>query len=208
MLLFHREIQTTGDMEKVMPLVQEFVNMAKNAGMTLHAWAGYNGCVAGTVTFNVNYETLAEGAELTAKFQSQKGWWETLRKFREHVITTQADTVYTYMRGGARAEIPVGTVIQQNYFQYNGNDFAATLTWMNELVELTKSITGIDANIVTSTYGTLGQVGYFAGYANIAQIDEARAKVMANPEWFPKFLEGQKYSIPGTVMQRHIVKIA
>ena len=209
MLLVHREVQTTGDMEKIMPLLQDFASIAKSSGMTLHTWAGYNGCVAGTVQFNVNYENLAEGAEMNAKLQSQKAWWETLRKFREHVISTQADTVYTYMRGGtANVDIPIGTFIQQNYFQYNGSDFVSALTWMNELVELAKSITGVDANIGTSTYGTLGHMVYFAGYASMAQIDEAREKLMANPEWFPKFLEGQKYSIPGTVVQRHIVKIA
>ena len=33
-------------------------------------------------------------------------------------------------------------------------------------------------------------LGMFAGYANVAQIDEARAKLSANAEWFPKFIEG------------------
>jgi hypothetical protein len=209
MLLFHREVQTTGDMEKIMPLLQDFASIAKSSGMALHTWAGYNGCVAGTVQFNVNYENLAEGAELNAKLQSQKAWWETLRKFREHVISTQEDTIYTYLRGGtANAEIPLGTLIQQNYFQFNGNDFMGALAWLNDLVELTKSITGVDANIGTSTYGTLGHMGYFAGYASMAQIDEARAKLMAHPDWFSKFLEGSKYATAGTVVQRHIIKIA
>ena len=84
----------------------------------------------------------------------------------------------------------------------------ATLKWMNELVELGKKITGVDANIVHTLFGTLGSVGYFAGYANPAQIDEARAKIAANADWFPKFLEGGKYATSGTVVQRHIVKIA
>ena len=211
MLLFHREVQTTGDMEKIMPIVQDFVRMANSVGMNLHTWAGYNGCVAGTVQFNVNYESLAEGAELTAKLQNVNGWWETLRKFREHVMSTGVDTIYNYVRGGtANADIPVGTIIQQNYFQLSaaGGDFLAAIKWMTELVELTKSITGVDANIGNTIFGTLGQIGYFAGYANAAQVDEARAKLAANAEWFPKFMEGGKFAIPGTVVQRHIVKIA
>ncbi len=60
----------------------------------------------------------------------------------------------------------------------------------------------------TPFIGTLGQIGYFAGYANAAQIDEARAKLAANAAWFPKFMEGGKFAMPGTVVQRHIVKIA
>ena len=69
-------------------------------------------------------------------------------------------------------------------------------------------ITGIDSQICHSLYGTLGEVGYLTFFANAEQIDEVREKVLANAEWLPKFLEGGKYSIPGTVMQRHMVKIA
>ena len=211
MLLFHREIQTTGDLPAMMPLVQEFVDIAKSVGVPLHVWTGTNGCVAGTLTFNSMYESLAARADGTAKLMAAKGWWETLRKFREYAVSSQPDNIYNYVRGGTEiVEIPVGTIIQQNYFQLNatGGDFLAALKWMNEFADLTKSITGVDANIIHTIYGTLGQMGYFAGYANAAQVDEARAKLAANAEWFPKFLEGGKFAMPGSVMQRHVVKIA
>jgi hypothetical protein len=211
MLLFSREIQTNGDMPKIMPLVQEFVDIAKSVGVPLRVWAGSNGCVAGSMAFTANYESLAARAEGTAKLGSAKGWWETVRKFREFGITSEPDNIYAYVRGGtANPEIPLGTVIQQNYFQLNatGGDFLAAIKWMNDFADLTKSITGVDANIINTIYGALGRIGMFAGYANAAQIDEARAKLIANAEWFPKFLEGGKFAIPGTIMQRHIVKIA
>ena len=211
MLLFNREIQTTGDLPAIMPLVQEFVGIAKSVGVPLQAWLGSNGCVAGSMAFSANYESLAARADGTAKLIAAKGWWETLRKFREYAVSSQPDTIYNFVRGGTViVEIPVGTILQLNQFQLNatGGDFLAALKWMNEFADLTKSITGVDANIIHTIYGTLGQMGYFAGYANAAQIDEVRAKVTANAEWFPKFLEGGKFAMPGSVMQRHVVKIA
>jgi hypothetical protein len=211
MLLFYREIQTIGDPSEIMPLVQEFTGIAKSVGVPLQVWAGSNGCVAGTMAFSTNYESLAARAEGTAKLGSAKGWWETVRKFREYAVSYGPDLINSYVRGGnSGVEIPVGTVVQQNYFQLNatGGDFLAAIKWMTDFVELTKSITGVDSNIINTIYGTLGQIGMFAGYANAAQVDEARAKLAANAEWFPKFLEGGKFAIPGTVMQRHIVKIA
>ena len=211
MLLFYREIQTTGDLPAIMPLIKEFVGIAKSVGVPLQVWAGSNGCVAGTLAISANYESLAARAEGTAKLMAAKGWWETGRKFREYMVSSQPDLIYSYVSGGtAGGEIPDGTVVQQNYFQLNatGGDFLAAIKWMTELVELTKSITGVDANIVNSIYGTLGQIGYFAGYANAGQIDEVRAKLTADAKWFPKFMEGGKFAIPGTVVQRHIVKIA
>jgi hypothetical protein len=163
------------------------------------------------MSFSANYESLAARADATAKLTAAKGWWETLRKFREYAVSSQPDTIYNFVRGGTViVEIPIGTILQLNQFQLNatGGDFLAALKWMNEFADLTKSITGVDANIIHTIYGTLGQMGYFAGYANAAQIDEVRAKVTANAEWFPKFLEGGKFAMPGSVMQRHVVKIA
>ena len=211
MLLFNREVQTNGDLPAMMPLLQEFVSVAKSAGTTLHVWAGGNGCVPGSLLFASNHESLADLSEVGAKLQTSQAWWDALRKFREFDTTAQADTVFNYIRGGAVGpEIPVGTIIQQNYFQLSaaGGDFLAAVQWMTELVELTKSITGVEASIINTIYGTLGQIGYFAGYANAAQVDEARAKLSANAEWFPKFIEGGKFAMPGSVMQQHIVKIA
>jgi hypothetical protein len=211
MLLFNREIQTTGDLPAIMPLVQEFVGIAKSVGVPLQAWLGSNGCVAGSMSFSANYESLAARADGTAKLIAAKGWWETLRKFREYAVSSEPDNIYTYVRGGTTGvEIPVGTVIQRNYFQMGtaGGDFLGAIKWMNEFAELTKSISGVDSNIIVSTYGALGRIGMFAGYANAAQIDEARAKLSANAEWFPKFIEGGKFAMPGSVMQQHIVKIA
>ena len=210
MLLFNREIQTSGDFEKLMPIIQESISIAHGVGVPLNAWAGSNGCVAGTLVFGAVYESLAARAAATAKLQSTKSWWEMGRKFNEFVVSAQPDNIYNFVRGGlSGTEIPNGTVVQQNYFQIApGGDFLATLKWMNELVDLGKKITGVDANIVHTLFGTLGSVGYYAGHANPAQIDEARAKIAANAEWFPKFLEGGKYAASGTVVQRHIVKIA
>jgi hypothetical protein len=78
MLLFNREIQTTGDLPAMMPLIQEFVNIAKSVGVPLQAWLGTNGCVAGSMAFSANYESLAARADGTAKLMAAKGWWETL----------------------------------------------------------------------------------------------------------------------------------
>jgi len=165
MLLFYREIQTTGDLPAIMPLIKEFVGIAKSVGVPLQAWAGSNGCVAGTLAISANYESLAARADATTKLMAAKGWWETARKFREYAVSSEPDNIYTYVRGGTTGvEIPVGTVIQRNYFQMGtaGGDFLGVITWMNEFAELTKSITGVDSNIIVSTYGALGRIGMFA----------------------------------------------
>jgi len=69
-------------------------------------------------------------------------------------------------------------------------------------------ITGVDSNILHSIYGVLGGLGMLTGFQNAAAVDEYRSKLAANSEALPKFLEVGQYALAGTVLQRHIVKIA
>ncbi len=127
---------------------------------------------------------------------------------REHTVSMEPDTILNYVRGGSLGTaIPVGTVVQQNSFQLTqGADFMATLKWANEFADLNKALTGVDLNIGYTIYGVLGVVGFLAGYPNMAAVDAARAKM--TPEWMAKFLEGSKFGMAGSGMQRMVTKIA
>ena len=208
MLLFNRLVVTTGDMPAIMPLVQEVISIAKGVDVPLQAWAGGNGYVTGSLGFSVAYESLAARADSNVKLAAAKGWWEVNRKFREHTVSFEPDTIFNYIRGGSLGTaILLGTVVQQNSFQLaQGADWMATLKWANEFADLNKAVAGIDLNILHTIYGVLGQVGFLAGYPNVAAVDAARAKL--TPEWMAKFLEGSKFATAGTVMQRILTKIA
>ena len=211
MYLFNRLIVTTGDMEAVMPVIHEIATIMKSeAGIPFNVWAGSNGFVTGSIGFSIAYESLAARAAVTAKLGASKAWWAASRKLREHAISVEPDTIYRYIRGGTMgANIPVGTVVSQNQFQLaQGADWIATLKWATEYAELTKTITGVDTNVLHSVYGRLGDVLMLAGLPNAAAGDERRAKLMASAEFMPKFLEGGQYALAGSVMQREIVKIA
>ena len=208
MLLFNRLVVTTGDMPAIMPLVQEIVSIANGAGNPLQAWAGGNGYVAGSIGFSAAYESLAARAEAGTRLVAAKGLWEVYRKMREHTVSMEPDMILNYVRGGSLGTaIPVGTVVQQNTFQLaQGADFMATLKWANEFADLNKALTGVDGNILYTIYGVLGGVGFLTGYPNMAAVDAARAKM--TPEWMAKFLEGSKFGMAGSGMQRTVTKIA
>ena len=208
MLLFNRLVVTTGDMPAIMPLVQEIVSIANGAGNPLQAWAGGNGYVAGSIGFSAAYESLAARAEAGTRLVAAKGLWEVYRKMREHTVSMEPDMILNYVRGGSLGTaIPVGTVVQQNTFQLaQGADFMATLKWANEFADLNKALTGVDGSILYTIYGALGGVGFLTGYPNMAAVDAARAKM--TPEWMAKFLEGSKFGMAGSGMQRTVTKIA
>ena len=208
MLLFNRLVVTTGDMPAIMPLVQEIVSIANGAGNPLQAWAGGNGYVAGSIGFSAAYESLAARAEAGTRLMAAKGLWEVYRKMREHTVSMEPDMILNYVRGGSLGTaIPVGTVVQQNTFQLaQGADFMATLKWANEFADLNKALTGVDGSILYTIYGALGGVGFLTGYPNMAAVDAARAKM--TPEWMAKFLEGSKFGMAGSGMQRTVTKIA
>lgn len=211
MYLFARMIATDGDMEALMPLVQEISAIVKNeAHADANIWSGSNGFVAGTLIFTIAYESMAARAQVTSKLAASKAWWAANRKMREHITSIEPDTIYRYLRGGSiGSDIPLGTIVSQNQFQLaQGADWIAALKWANDYSELSKKITGIEINMLHSLYGKLGELSMLTGLPNAAAIDEHRAKLMANPEFMPKFLEGNQFALAGSVLQRHLVKIA
>jgi len=113
MFLLNRTMVATGDMEVILPLLQELVAVAqKDAGVHIKAWAGLHGYALGTIVFSGTFESNAEGAANLAKLSASKAWREAGRKFRTHVQSKEADTTLQYIRGGSMGhDIPVGTIV-------------------------------------------------------------------------------------------------
>ena len=211
MLLSNKTVLTNADLPKIMPIVQEISSICKANDIPLHVWIGGNGYVAGTLIFTVGYETLTERFNSNAKLIASKEWWEVNRKLREYTISVEPDTIYNYVRGGVSGPanpIPLGTFINSTAFQATGTDWLGMLKYLNEYAEMTTKITGVDVNVVHTTVGVLGGVAMFSGYANGEDLDAARTKGNASTELMAKFFEGGKFAIPGTVVQRHMIKIA
>ena len=159
----------------------------------------------------MGYESLTERFNSNAKLLALKEWWEANRKLREYTISVEPDTIYNYVRGGVSGPanpIPLGTFINSTSFQATGTDWLGMLKYLNEYAEMTAKITGVDVNVVHATVGVLGGVAMFSGYANGEALDAARTKGNASTELMAKFFEGAKFAIAGTVVQRHMIKIA
>lgn len=211
MLLSNRTVLTNADLPKMMPILQEMSNICKANDIPLHVWVGGNGYVAGTLIFTVGYESLTERFTSNAKLMASKDWWEANRKLREYTISIEPDTIYNYVRGGVSGSanpIPLGTFISLTSFQATGTDWLGMLKYLDEYAEMTAKITGVDVNVVHTTVGVLGGVAMFSGYENGEDLDAARTKGNASTELMAKFFEGGKFAIAGTVVQRHMIKIA
>ena len=210
MLLFNRTIQTSGDLPAIMPLLQEITAITKANDVQMNVWVGGNGFTAGTAIFSVGYESLAARAAATSRLMAAKGWWEVNRKMRDHVLSSEPDTIMNYARGGSLgAAIPVVTVVHTNQFQLvQGADFMGSLKWGNEFAELHTKVTGVEASIVHTIYGVVGGMGMITGFQNFEAIDASRAKAVASAEWMTKYMEAGKFAMAGTVMARLMVKVA
>ncbi len=210
MLLSNRTVLTNADLPKMMPILQEFSSICKANDIPLNVWVGGNGYVMGTVVFTVGYESLAERFNSNAKLMKSKDWWEANRKFRDFVISIEPDTIYSFVRGGVSGPAsPLGTIVQAASFQLTqGADWLGALKWADEYAEVSSKISGVDVNVVHTSVGVLGAIGMFSGYANGEDLDVARTKGNASTELMAKFLEGGKFAMAGTVVQRHMVKVA
>jgi len=211
MMLFARTFVTNGDMEAVWPIAEEIAGIFKReTDRTVNVWAAGEGYVPGTLIFAVLFESMAARAAVATKLGASKDWWAAGRRLTEHRISSEPDMLYRYIRGGSLgATIPRGTLISQHRVQLaQGGDWDATLKWANELAELCKQTTGVETNVAYSIYGRLGEVIMLTGLRDAAALDEHQAKLLANPEYLPKFMANMPNVMAGSFTRGSMTKIA
>ena len=210
MLLLSRTILTNYDQPRILPILQEFSSLCKARGVPMNVWLGGAGYVMGTVIITAAYKSEAE--RFNGKLISIKEWWDVHRKFREYIISVEPDVIYNFVRGGESGidnPVPLGTIIKSSSFQMaQGADWLGTLKYLTEYAEMSTKITGVDVNVVHARFGVLGDVGMFSSYPDFVHFEAARVKQGASTELRAKFIEGAKFAMAGTIMQRLMVKVA
>ena len=205
-----RTVLTNYDQPRIMPILQEASSICKAKGVPMNVWLGGAGYAMGTVIFTVGFKSEAE--RFNGKLLSLKEWWDVQRKFREYIISVEPDIIYNFVRGGVSGldnPVPLGAIIKSSSFQVaQGADWLGTLKHLTEYAEMSTKITGVDVNVVHARWGVLGEVGMFSSYPDFAHFEAARVKSGASTELRAKFLEGAKFAMAGTVMNRLMVKVA
>lgn len=90
-------------------------------------------------------------------------------------VTTTSDVVA--MTGEPTAPKQFIVITQA---QINGGRMADALAWSGRVIEHAKSVTGVDSLLVTSTAGTMFQVGFIAGVDTAAELDDINTALAAD----------------------------
>lgn len=210
MYVFRRTVETSGEMDVVIPLAVELKEIAKKeAGIDVTVWAGGLGFRNGTLVFSVPYASVADRAVATGKLAMSKAFADGNRKLYPHVRDIAPDEMAQYIKGGSVAgSVPVGAVVSLIESQLaQGADWMKTLEWALSVAELSDKITGTTHNVAYVVYGQLGRLITMAGHADGAAAAAAREAMVAHPEWMPKFLEGGQFAAAGSVESRLMTKI-
>ena len=211
MYLFNRTIETTGEMDVIVPVLLDLKKIAHDAaGIDVTVWVGWNGFRNGTVIFTVPYATVTARSEATAKLGASKAWADANRKLIPHVRSFEPDVLMQYLKGGTfAASVPVGAVVSMIQSQLaQGADWMKTLEWAMSMAELNEKLTGATANLGYVVFGQLGGLNQFSGFVNAAAAEAARDTQLSSPEWMPMFLKGGEFAVAGSVLSRQMTKIA
>ena len=210
MYLFNRTIETTGEMAKIIPILHDLKKAVLAAGVDATVWLGGAGYKMGTVIFTTPYENLADRAEANVKLGASEAVMEANQKLISYTRGVELDTIIQYLKGGTlAAAVPVGAVVSLIQSQLaQGADWMKTLEWSMAMAELNEKISGVTANLGFVTFGQLGGLVQFSGFANAAAAEAAREAQMASAEWMPLFLKGGEFALAGSVISRQMTKLA
>ena len=210
MYLFNRTMETTGEMAKIGPILQDMKKAAEAAGVDVTIWIGGAGYKMGTVILTAPYENLADRVETNAKLGASKAAMEANAKLISYTRNVEPDMIIQYLKGGTfGAAIPVGAVVSLVQSQLaQGADWMKTLEWSMAMAELNEKISGVTANLGMVIFGPVGGLIQFSGYANAAAAEAAREAQLANAEWLPQFIKGGQFVLAGSVISRQMTKIA
>jgi hypothetical protein len=210
MYLFNRTIETTGEMAKIGPILQDMKKAVDAAGSNATFWIGGAGYKMGTVILTAPYENLADRAEVMAKLATSKAVTEANQKLISYTRNVEPDMIIQYLKGGTfAAAVPVGAVVSLVQSQpAQGADWPKRLEWAMAMAELNEKISGVTANLGMVIFGQIGGLVQFSGYANAAAAEAAREAQLASAEWLPHFIKGGQFALAGSVLSRQMTKIA
>lgn len=82
--------------------------------------------------------------------------------------------------------------------QMKGGRMADALAWSGRVIEHIKSVAGVDTLLVTSSAGTMLQVGFIAGVDTAAEIDDANAALGADATYLGMIDEAGDLLVSGS----------
>jgi hypothetical protein len=207
MLLFTRTMHTDASPREALAYVAravEFVNANSTTEFT--GWMTVFGAPAGTYTLSTWVESRAQYAAQMAHLQTLPGFWDLMDSAPR---MSRLDMVRMVVYGTPPTSAPpLGTLVSTTVAATVVDRHNEAIEWAVEISQHVESLTGHPVGLMADLYGAMGTMTWMGANTDAAELDDAAAKIAADPGYTALLEKSRGLVIPGHSMQTLATRVA
>ena len=209
MKLFTRTVSLTGAPAEYLEFSTKMCGyVTEKTGREVSLWSTVFGAPAGTLTYSVRVEGLADLLSTTSKLMEDSGYHARLAESQAFLGGPAVDGLLTPVHGELGDPPPVGSFAMITTATMAGGRYIDAIGWGVEIAQHVEKVSGVPTMFVTSTYGGFGDVGWIAGVADAAAADAADAAINADPDYLTMVNSAGDLFVEASGNQSLITRIA
>jgi hypothetical protein len=174
----------------------------QESGMDVHAWSATMSPEFGTVVWATFAEDLEHLEQANDKLAMSDSFIDLADRGAGLLAGPLTDGLAQIMSGEIDPSAPTPTYVSSARAVAANGQLRAALVGGVEIAEATTRITGVPSLFLVNATGAYGACGWSSGFADIGQLEQAEAALMADDSWIelidrvgPAYAQGASQSI-------------
>lgn len=176
-------------------------------GQEVSAWTALYGAPINTVTWTTRVEGHAALGAMTEKLMADSGYMSAIAEAADLFVDAPQDALHERL-AFAGTGTGVGSYVSAVTAQCADGKIADAMAWGVDMLNHVHTVTGRDGAFTRSLYGPWATVGWLSLADSLDQIDDANAKMGADPTYIEKLAGATGLFLPGATSSRLNQKIA
>ena len=153
--------------------------VSETTGLKVATWMPLFGASSGGITFSCRVDSLAAMGAASEKLAGDKGYQDLLAKNGGKLIGPMEDQISQFVSIAGEPNL-AGNYASIISAQMGLGKLIEAMGWAVEVLDHVVALTGVGGSLVQGLFGPFGTVAWIGLYENLAQLDEATAKQMAD----------------------------
>ena len=209
MQLFTRSVLLTGAPAEYLEFSTKMCGyVTEKTGRDVGLWSTMFGAPAGTLTYSVRVEGLADLHSTTTKLMEDSGYHARLKEAQAFTGAPAVDALATPIHGELGDPPPVGSFVSVTTATMAGGRYIDAIGWGVEVAQHVEKISGVPTMFLTSAYGGFGNVAWIAGVPDASAVDAASASIDGDADYLTMVNSAGELFIQGSGNRSLITRIA
>jgi hypothetical protein len=184
MQLFSRNVLMTGAPAEIMEFSSTLcAHVSATTGREISLWSTMFGAPAGSMTYTVRVEGIADLQDMTGKLMADADYHAKLAAGRHLLAAPPVDSLGEPIHGELAGVPPIGSAAMVTRATMSGGNYLAAAAWGVEIAQHVEKVAGVPTMFLRSVFGGFGDVAWIGVAADSAAVDAAAAKINGDADY-------------------------